>query len=123
MKVQKLKGYKSLKALYAYSALLLGLKMLPAYGLEQYEDFLDRIQMMPESDQRKMFKEAAVFVELPEDQVRSMSAFCLDPNGVPYANEQFDSLDPKIIVEIIVSVSMEIAKFKIDFTTEDEKKK
>lgn len=123
MKVQKITGYRGLNAVYAFHALMLGLKMLPAYGLEQYEDFLDRVYKMPKEDQHKIIKEAAIFVELPKEHVQAMSSFCLDPNGVPYSKEQFDDLDPKLIVEIITSVAMEIADFKIGLVTEDEKKK
>lgn len=122
IKVLELKGYKSLRALNAYNTLVLGLKMLPAYMAESYEDFLHRIQKMPEADQIKMLKEAAMFVELGEEEVRALVCFCADPNGVPYTAENLKNLSPKQIHEIIVAVCLEISKIKIDFVSDTEKK-
>lgn len=122
-KVLELKGYKSLRALNAFNALLLGLKMLPSYMAESYEDFLNRISGMAEADQRKMIREAALFVELQKEEVEAIVGFCADKNGVPYEASNLKNLGPDELVEIIVAVSMEIAKMKIDFVTPNEKKK
>ena len=122
-KVLELRGYKSLRALNAFNALLLGLKMVPAYMSESYEDFLNRISAMPEADQIKMLREAALFVELQKEEVEAIVGFCTDKNGVPYEAANLKSLDPKELVEIIVAVCAEIAKMKIDFVTPNEKKK
>lgn len=121
--VAELKGYKSLRALNAYSALLLGLKMLPAYAVEQYESFLARVQSLPAIDQIKIFREAAHFVELAEEEVKAMICFCRDKNGVPFTAENMKNLGPQELVEVIVSVCHEISKIKIDIISEDEKKK
>lgn len=123
MKVTPLKGYKSLRALNAYNTLLLGLKMLPAYMAESYEDFLNRISKMPEADQLKMFREAAMLVELQKDEVEAIVGFCQDANGVPYEAANLKNLDPKTMINMIVAVCGEIAKMKIDFVTPNEKKK
>lgn len=123
MKTLELKGYKSLRALNAFSALMLGLKMLPQYMGETYEEFLSKIHDMPEDDQRKMITEAAMFVELSKEEVEALTCFCADKNGVPYTAENLKNLNPKEQVEIIVSVCMDIAKIRIDFITETEKKK
>lgn len=123
VKVLELKGYKSLRALNAYNALLLGLKMVPAYMAETYEDFLNRISGMERSDQAKMFREAALFVQLEKDEVEAMVGFCADPNGAPYEAASLKNLGPDKLVDIIVAVCMEIAKMKIDFVTPNEKKK
>lgn len=122
MKVLELKGYKSLRALNAFNALMLGLKMLPAYMGEDYEPFLKRIEAMPAEDQRMMFREAARFVELQKEEVESLICFCTDKNGVPYTAENVKSLGPDEIVECIVAVCAEIAQIRIDFVTNSEKK-
>lgn len=122
MQVLELKGYKSLRAMNAFHALMLGLKMLPQYMGESYEDFFNRIQEMPENDQLKLIKEASLFVELQEEEVKSLICFCTDKNGVPYTGENLKSLKPNQLIDIIVAVCGEIAKIKIDFVSEKEKK-
>ncbi len=122
MKVIELKGFKSLRALNAFNALVLGLKMLPAYMSESYEEFLARVHAMPAGDQEKLLREAVLFVELRKEEVEAMVCFCLDPNEVPYSAENLKNLDPKQLVDIIVAVCMKIAEIKIDIITESEKK-
>lgn len=122
MRVLELKGFKSLRAMNAFHALMLGLKMLPAYMGEGYEEFFARIQSMPPSDQEKMIREAALFVELQKEEVESIICFCADKNGVPYSSENLKNLGPKELVDIIVAVCLEISKIKIDFVTDAEKK-
>ena len=122
MQVLELKGYKSLRAMNAFHALMLGLKMLPQYMGETYEEFFSRIQEMPEVDQLKLIKEASLFVELQEEEVKSLICFCTDKNGVPYTGENLKSLKPNQLTDIIVAVCGEIAKIKIDFVSEKEKK-
>lgn len=122
MKVLELKGYKSLKALNAYHTLLLGLKMLPSYFGETYEEFYSRVEDMPASDQEKLIREAVFFVTLEKDEVEALACFCADKNGVPYSSENLKSIGPKDLVEMIVAVCVEISKIKIDFVSEAEKK-
>jgi hypothetical protein len=122
MKVLELKGYKSLRALNAFNALMLGLKMLPAYMGEDYEPFLMRVNLMAPSDQKKMIKEAALFVELQKEEVEALICFCADKNGVPFGPENLKSLKPNELIDIIVAVCFEIAQIKIDFISETEKK-
>lgn len=122
VKVLELKGYKSLRALNAFNALMLGLKMLPQYMGESYESFLARIHDMPHEDQKKMIREAALFVELTKEEVEALVCFCADKNGVPYSSENLKNLGPAEQVEIIVEVCAEISKIKIDFVSETEKK-
>lgn len=122
IKVLELKGYKSLRALNAFNALMLGLKMLPQYMGEDYEPFLERIQQMPPDDQKAMIKQAAQFVELQKEEVEALVCFCADKNGVPYSPENLKNLKPDQLVEIIVAVCFEIAQIKIDFVTKSEKK-
>ena len=123
IKVLELRGLKSLRALNAFNTLLLGLKMLPNYMGETYVEFLGRIQAMPFDDQMKMIREAAMFVPLEKEEVEALVCFCADKNGVPYEPANMKTLGPGDLVEIIVAVCGEIAKMKIDFVSENEKKK
>lgn len=122
IQVLELKGYKSLRALNAFHALMLGLKMLPSYMGESYEEFFLRIQSMPPEDQKKMIREAALFVELQKEEVEALICFCADKNGVPYVSENLKGLAPDQILEIVIAVCFEISKIKIDFVTDTEKK-
>lgn len=122
MKVLELKGYKSLRALNAFNALMLGLKMLPNYMGEGYEEFLNRIHLMSPEDQKKMIREAAMFVELQKEEVEALVCFCTDKNGVPYTSENLKNLGPDHLIDIIVEVCFAIAQIKIDFVTDAEKK-
>jgi hypothetical protein len=122
MRVLELRGFKSLRALNAFNTLMLGLKMLPSYMGETYEEFLGRIAEMPPQDQEKMIREAALFVELQKDELEALICFCTDPNGVPYSAENVKNLGPKDLHECIVAVCKEIAKIKIDLIGEHEKK-
>ncbi len=123
MKVLELKGYKSLKALNVFHALMLGLKMLPAYQGETYENFFARVTVMPAADQEKLIREAALFVNLERDEVEALVCFVSDPNGIPYTAENVKNLGPDQLFEVIVQVCLAISKIKIDFVTETEKKK
>ena len=123
MKVLELRGYKSLRALNAYSALMLGMKMLPAYMHESYEEFYARVEAMDEDGARRIFREGAQFVELEKDEMEAMLSFATDSNNVPYSPENVKNLKPHEMVEIIVEVSMAILRMKIDFVSEEEKKK
>ena len=122
VKVSPLKGFKSLKALNAFHALMLGLKMLPSYMGESYEDFFARIELMPPEDQEKMIREAILFVELQKEEVEALLSFASDANGVPYDSTNMKNLGPKELHNIVAAVCMEIVKIKIDFVSKDEKK-
>lgn len=121
-KVLELKGYKSLRALNAFHALMLGLKMLPAYAGERYLDFAKRIDEMPEADQKTMIKEAALLVNLDKEDLEALVCFCTDKNGIPYTSENMNNLAPNELVEVIVAVCWQISQIKLDLVTEDEKK-
>lgn len=122
MKVLELKGLRSLRALNAYNTLILGLKMLPAYMGETYEDFLEALELMPPHDQEKLIREAALFVPLEKEELEAILAFVTDANGVPFSAENIKNLGPKELHEAIVLVCMQIAKIKIDLVSESEKK-
>jgi hypothetical protein len=122
MEVRELKGFKSLRALNVFHSLMLGLKMLPAYLGESYEDFFERIERMAPADQEKMVREAALLVKLDQDEVEALITFVSDPNGVPYSSENIKNLGPDELFEAIVSVCMAISKIKVNFVTTAEKK-
>lgn len=122
MKVLPLKGPKSLRALNVFHTLMLGLKMLPAYAGEYYEEFYARLDAMPPSDQEKMIREAVLFVELNQEDLESVCQFATDNNGVPYSKASLHALPMKDIVEIVVQVCKAVAEIKIDFVSESEKK-
>lgn len=120
--VLPLTGYKSLKALNAFNALLLGLKMLPVYLKEDYVTFFESFNGKTDQEKETMLREAAAFVQLQEDEVEAIISFCTDPNGVAYTKVNMKNLNPKQLHECIVAVCMEIGRIKIDLVTEDEKK-
>lgn len=121
--VLEIKGYESYQAVLSYNKLLLGLKMLPLYYYEEYDSFYARVREKSAEDQKKLLKEAALFVNLTKEEVQALLCFCADANGVPYQPANMKSLTADQIIEMIVAVSFEISKIKIDFVTEEEKKK
>jgi len=121
-KILPLVGYKSLRALNAFHALLLGLKMLPAYQAVGYESFFASFGEKTDSEKEKLLREAAVFVELQQDEVEALISFATDKNGVPYSSVNLKNLNAGELHEIIVSVCMEIGRIKIDLVSEEEKK-
>lgn len=123
MKLLPLKGYKSLKALNAFSALLLGLKMLPMYLSQTYEVFYEGFKNMDDDDKEKFLRQAVAFVQLEQDEVEAVICFACDKNGVPYSPVNLKNLGPDELHEIIVAVCMEIGRIKIDLVSESEKKK
>ena len=123
MKVLELKGTKSMRAFNAFQALLLGLKMLPAYQAETYEDFYARIDSMEPEDQETIIREAAFFVELQRDELEAVLSFCTDANGVAYDAANIKNLSPAEFIDGIVAVCMEFAKMKVSLVTETRKKK
>lgn len=120
--VRELKDIRSLRPLNAFSALVLGVKMLPAYQHLGYEEFLAVVEAMDEEGQKTIFREAASFVELSSDDVSGMLWFCNDSNGVPFDSSNMKNLNPKQIVEMIVAVCMKIVNINVDFVSADEKK-
>ncbi len=121
-KVLPLKGYRSLRALHAFHALLLGLKMLPSYAAEPYESFYASFSEKTEAEKETLLREAAVFVQLSQDEVEAIISFCTDKNGVPYSQVNLKNLGPDELHEIIVAVGMEIGRIRIDIVSESEKK-
>lgn len=123
MKVLSIQGMNSLYAAQAAHKLLFGLKMLPQYMGESYEEFVERLDAMPDKDKETMIREAAVFVKLEEDELLDLAQYAADANGVPYTKENMKSLKPEDIHEIVVLVSMQVFReHKIRLLSESEKK-
>lgn len=123
MKVSELKGYKSMGALNAFNALLLGMKMLPMYATIPYEQFHEDFKTMDESEKESMIRQAIAFVQLEQVEIESLITFCSDKNNIPYNSASLKSMDMKTIHEIITAVCMEVGRIKIDLLSEQEKKK
>lgn len=123
MKVLELKGYKSLRAVNAFHTLMLGMKMLPAFLGESYESFNARTSEFSDDEKLKLIKEAALFVELQEEEVKALVSFCTDANGYPYQASNINNLSPSELLECVVAVCFEISKIKVDLLSESEKKK
>ncbi len=121
--VLELKGFKSLRALNGFHALMLGMKMLPMHAVKSYEKFFAEFQELPDDEKKTMIREAALFVELTKEEVEALASFCTDKNGIPYSAVNINNLNPGEIIEVIVAVCFEIGQIKIDLVTQDEKKK
>lgn len=122
MTILPLVGYKSYKALVAFHTLMFGLKMLPDYITEQYEDFFARIDSLTPDEQRRFIEKAVLFVELDQEVVESLVCFAVDPNGVPYGPRNLKRLGPSEITKIICEVCFAISQIKTDFLSKAEKK-
>ncbi len=122
-KVSPLVGIESLHAFTAFNALLLGMKMLPAYAAIPYVDFYADFATKTESEKETFLREALAFVVLSREEIAALVGFCSDKNGVAYGPHNIKSLDVKDLFEIIVAVCMEIGKIEITLVTEAEKKK
>lgn len=123
IKVLTLEGLDSIYPTQGFHKLMLGLKMLPSYLPESYDDFLGRIEVMDESDQEKMIREALKFVRLDQDEIMDIIKWALDPNGVRYSKENTKNLSADQLIEIMTAVCKEVAKaHKITLISEDEKK-
>lgn len=122
-KVAPLVGIRSLRCLNAFSALLLGIKMLPAYGHFTFEEFFQMLEGMEPEDQIKILTTGAKIVALDPEEIKAMVCFCSDKNGIPYREENIKTLKPNELVEVIVTVCMEVIQnIHVDLITKDEKK-
>jgi len=122
MKVLEICGSKGFSAFQSFNHLMLGLKMLPSYMAETYEEFLERIVLMDEANQRKIIREAAMFVKLDEEELKAIICFGTDKNGVPYTSENLKNLNPSQIIDIVTEVCFRVSQFKVTFISESEKK-
>ena len=123
IKTKTVEGPTSYRVYNAYCSLVLGLHYMPINtNGQQYDEFLETVEAMPPEDQEKCFRQAARLTNLEKDDLLAMLSFCVDPNGVPYGPVNVKNLNPKMIVEMIVAVCMQIAGMRIDLVSEAEKK-
>lgn len=112
-----------MRALNAFTTLLLGMKMLPANMHLTFEEWLSIVEGMDEYGRMKTLEYGARIVALDPEEVKALVCFCTDKNGIPYSAENLKTLGPGELVEVIVTVCMEIMQnVKIDLITEAEKK-
>jgi hypothetical protein len=123
MKVRELRGIPAFHAFQAYQKIILGLKMLPAYASESFEEFYARVEKMPFRDQETLIREAvALGTRLDPEEVMDLLQFGEDANGVAWSSVNVKSLDVGGLHEAIVAVCCELAKVKIKLVSEAEKK-
>jgi hypothetical protein len=122
MKILPLKGYRALKALNAFNALLLGLKMLPIHLEKSYVEFFEGFRTKTDAEKETMIRQAVAFVPLNDDEIEALISFTTDRNGVPFGKSNVNNLSVEELHSAIVAVCMEIGKIKIDLVTEEEKK-
>ena len=122
MKVTDLKGFKGWRAFNVFHKLMLGVKMLPMYAAESYEDFFARVEAMPDSDKEKVIRQASIFVDLDEDEIIDIISCCEDSNGIALGRAQLKSMSHDMIFECVVAVATEISKIKVNFVSDTEKK-
>jgi len=120
--VLPLEGWKSLRAFNVYHVLMLGYKMIPAHITKSYETFLEEFDKSEDSEKEKTLREAAAFVPLEQSELDDITAFCCDSNGIPFTRANTSKMKPEEIIEIIVTVCMEISKIKL-YALSDEQKK
>ena len=121
--VTEIKGYQGLRAFNAFHTLMLGLKMLPAYLDQTYDDFFASFQDKTDEQKEKRIREAILFVRLEEDEIEALVSFAKDANGVTYSKANMKNLNPGQLHEIIAAVCMEMSRIRIDLLTDSEKKK
>lgn len=122
-KVAPLVGIKSLRCLNAFQALLLGMKMLPGYQHLTFEEFITLVDGMEREEQAQVLTHGAKIVALDPEEVKALVCFCSDKNGIPYIEANIKSLKPNELVEVIVTVCMEVIQnLHVDLVTKEEKK-
>ena len=122
-KVLPLVGLESLHAFTAFNALLLGMKMLPAYAAIPYVTFYASFGEKSEAEKETFLREALAFVTLSKEEVSALVSFCTDSNNVPYGPHNMKSMPVKELFDIVIAVCMEIGRIEITLVTEAEKKK
>ena len=123
IQTKTVEGPTSHRVYNAYCALVLGLHYMPVNTQNlHYEEFLQSVESMSPEDQAKCFRQAARLTNLEKEDLLAMLSFCVDKNGISYSPANINNLNPKMIVEMIVAVCMQIAGMKVDLVSESEKK-
>lgn len=123
IKVDPLKGVKALSALNAFSAVIIGYKMLPIHLTETFDEYFQNFRDMDDAKKEAILRKALFFVELDQGEVLSLISFVRDPNGVPYTRHNVNNLSIVDLHEALVAVCLEIGRIDIDIIGDSEKKK
>lgn len=123
MRILPLVGYNSIKALHAFQALILGLKMLPINLDKTFPEYSFDFNEKTDAEKETMLRQAVAFVDLSKDEIESILSFATDPNGIPYSKISLAQMKLETIFEIIVQVCLEIGRIEIRLVSEEEKKK
>lgn len=122
-KVLPIVGYKGYLAAVSLQRLMLGLKMIPANMHLTMEELAEIIKAMTPADQLSTLTQAAMLVDLKQEELDAMICFCTDKNGVPYTAENRNNLAPNEYWEVIVTVCFHLIQFtRVDLISEEEKK-
>lgn len=122
IKTKELSGLSSYSAFQVFYKILLGLKMYVAYAHYKPEEFFEYISNLDEQGQEKVVREALMLVPIEKEEILVLASFCVDKNNVPFGASNMASLKPNEVLDILTKACMELAKIRIDFVTEDEKK-
>lgn len=122
IKVLELKNSGSMAALNVYITLLIGLKHLPEYYLEDWDEFFQRIEQMDDISKENFIRRGAMITPLEAKDIEGALRFVADPNGVPYTSANIKNLGLKEIFESVVAVSVAVSRLQINFVTAAEKK-
>lgn len=122
-KVLPIVGYKGYLAAVTLQRLILGLKMIPGNMHLTMEELTDIVKAMSSDDQLKTLTQAAMLIDLKNEELDAMVCFCTDKNGIPYTAENRGNLKPNEYWEIIVTVCFHLVTYmRVDLITEEEKK-
>lgn len=122
MEVLPLVGPRSLTALNAFGALILGMMMLPVYRMKSFEEMASMFEEKTEEEREAMLRVAVVFVQLAAPELEAIVSFVADKNGIPYRSENVKNLKVDELHEIVVAVMMQIGRIKIHLVSPEEKK-
>lgn len=123
IKILPLVGYKSLRALNAFSTLLLGLKMLPIYLDQDYVTFYESFKDKSDGEKESALRQALAFVNLTQEEVEALASFATDSNGIAYTSVNLKTIGAEDLFEILIAVCMEIGRIKVELVSDEEKKK
>lgn len=122
-KVTDLIGLKGWNAYSVFQRLMIGVKMLPFYDQMSYEEFYNYLDELPPQEQLKYIKQALLLVKMEGSEVLTLIECCSDPNGIAYGEAHLKSMPLDKMFDLMVEACVELSKIKINFISEDEKKK
>ena len=123
IKVRPLEGVESIYAAQALHKLIYGIKCMPEYIAEDYNSFLSRVDLMDDAGKERIIRDALHFVRLEPEEAMDVLKFALDPNGIPYGDNNISHLKPADFDDVLTAVLMQVAReHNIRILSESEKK-